>query len=174
MPRRGSDLAKAIVSVIMERGPAQRNGRAGPLRGMNCPESGRRRGKTSARLHSDRSSTSPIRCAPLLSRRLARRLLMVHSLLPADFLTAMPGHRQGPDSGPTDHETSERTAATKGRRRIPRRAQLRSTGGRRAVHGVARLGTHAGVGVESALTAARAVKPLMDPPAAGLSSPAPA
>jgi hypothetical protein len=81
----------ANCGVTMERGPAQRNGRAGPLRGMNYPESGVRRETAGDRPYSDRSSTSPIRCAPLLSRRLVRRFSDGSLSLTAHFLTAAAG-----------------------------------------------------------------------------------
>jgi hypothetical protein len=74
-----------------ERGSAPRNGRAGPLRGINCPKSGVRRGTTDDRLNRTVSQPPTIRCAPLLSRRLVRRSSDGSLSLTAHFLTAAAG-----------------------------------------------------------------------------------
>jgi hypothetical protein len=77
------------LSVTVERGPAQRNGRAGPLRGINCPKSGVRRGTAVDCLRPDRSSTSHNPLCTTATRRLVRRSSDGSLSLSADFLTSV-------------------------------------------------------------------------------------
>jgi hypothetical protein len=81
----------------MERGPAQRNGRAGPLRGINCPKSGVRRGTAVNRLRADRSSTSynPLCATAVASPRAA--LFRWFTLSDGGFFNIRTRQRQPPD-----------------------------------------------------------------------------
>jgi hypothetical protein len=85
------------LDVEMERGPAQRNGRAGPLRGINCPKSDVRRGTAVNRLRSDRSSTShnPLCTTAVASPRAA--LFRWFTLSDGGFFNIRTRQRQPPD-----------------------------------------------------------------------------
>jgi hypothetical protein len=85
------------LGAKMERGPAQRNGRAGPLGGINCPKSGVRRGTAVDRFPSDRSSTShnPLCTTAVASPRAT--LFRWFTLSDGAFFNTCTRHRQPPD-----------------------------------------------------------------------------